>query len=1231
MVRGFLNVIAAVAVLAPAAAAAQDTYTWCIDAAGALTAADPVWANNCNQACEAATVWTDVATPLAQAALVPNAVSGDRPTHQFCVGGSTVLEESIAIDNASGIYGDEIGLHFINGDQPNLCADPGAAAGDAVVTFESSAAAGNRSLFITNVNYDDGSCAAPPQRFGEGVDGVFEFGGRLTGGASPLLTQTSSNGQGEMVLVNARIEGHLGQLYSGSGNLLISRSELSGNVNDSPAPWIDVQAPADRFLLDTTAVFKNVSQAGEPLIRVSGSVSWLRATLAANAVLDDGDLMQWLPPDEAGTVIFEASRTVFARNQLLGPGTAPSPSVRLRPVSSQDLTEFCLPPGADELAFHESVPGRESLSLGAAGGAGALLHVVGTQLPGRRAAATISKSYLVETEMGSTGAVIRSSGSLPDLVLGLVNNTVSDHGGLLADLQGTTGAATFASARNILVGSPSASVDPAVWVSAQVTFDSVEGGFTPWAAEFQSLAASSILGPTGPDLNFASLFLSEATVLAQSTCDRASAQCGDLGGDCSGLFPGGEDAFCPTDAAARWVATPAAVDSAWLPYPWDTALLPATASAEPTSRQGALGLSCDAVALVVDEFADPSGNIDGDSDSWTTVVDCDNDQPGVVPTLPPFDGVVTATCTPTGDCYVCPPGTLDADGDLSPESVDCDDGDATIHPAAVEACDLIDSDCDGSLADEFPDADGDGTPDCVESDLDGDGVHAPADCDDADPTIAPGMPELCDGIDQDCDGDADEDFDVDGDGAFDVSEPDCVSHYAAAVDCDDTSAAIAPGTPEACDGVDQDCDGETDEDFDLDGDGAFDGDEPECVDEYEGDVDCDDDDAAIAPGAPEICDQADQDCDGSVDEGFDQDGDGSFDGDDPGCVLAYPALALDCDDSDATIAPGAVETCDDTDSDCDGDFVDAEADLDADGVPDCVDPDADGDGEDALTDCDDLDPARFSEAAEACDGVDTDCDGILGPDEADNDGDGVVSCAGDCDDGDATVGAGLPELCDGIDNDCDLVLPDHEVDTDLDGQTPCDGDCDDGNPTRLSGAEEACDGIDNDCDGEVAGEADLDDDGNLECAGDCDDRDASVGVDFEEACDELDSDCDGDLVDGFDDFDADGEPDCTDLDDDDDGTVDADDCGPRDPLRHPQVDEVCDGIDNDCDGELLFGEEAPGEDGAFDCEPVDEIAVVAADCGAGGCAVSWSPVAWLVVAPLTGWRRRRTPADDWNR
>jgi len=131
-------------------------------------------------------------------------------------------------------------------------------------------------------------------------------------------------------------------------------------------------------------------------------------------------------------------------------------------------------------------------------------------------------------------------------------------------------------------------------------------------------------------------------------------------------------------------------------------------------------------------------------------------------------------------------------------------------------------------------------------------------------------------------------------------------------DCDDTRADVYPGAIEVCDGVDTDCDGDfSTEEFDSDGDGWR-----QC------DGDCDDSDNRVYPGAAEICDGKDSDCNGAIEDDIDFDGDGRSECDG------------DCDDEDAQIYAGAAEVCDYVDNDCNG-LVD-DVDSDGDGFPGCA-------------------------------------------------------------------------------------------------------------------------------------------------------------------------------------------------------------------------------------------------------------------------------------------------------
>ena len=182
----------------------------------------------------------------------------------------------------------------------------------------------------------------------------------------------------------------------------------------------------------------------------------------------------------------------------------------------------------------------------------------------------------------------------------------------------------------------------------------------------------------------------------------------------------------------------------------------------------------------------------------------------------------------------------------------------------------------------------------VPVDADGDGFEAAQECDDSDPAINPDATEVCDGVDNDCDGLIDDDdpswdpgsggsyhLDADADGFGDAAHtadacdlPD--GYVEDATDCDDGDPDVHPGATEHCDGVDEDCDGEVDEEAvdsselftDADDDGWGVGEKvleacgplPGLASQH---GDCDDEDASVYPGAvEELYDGIDQDCDG---------------------------------------------------------------------------------------------------------------------------------------------------------------------------------------------------------------------------------------------------------------------------------------------------------------------------------------------------------------------------------
>lgn len=485
-----------------------------------------------------------------------------------------------------------------------------------------------------------------------------------------------------------------------------------------------------------------------------------------------------------------------------------------------------------------------------------------------------------------------------------------------------------------------------------------------------------------------------------------------------------------------------------------------------------------------------------------------------------LDGGVGAPCESASDCDnavfcdgdeacvdgVCEPGTPpcelgcdettdacsmrcrddeDADGHISIDcgGDDCDDLDAERYPGNTEICDDgHDEDCDPDTFGTDADGDGYSATECCNDDRCGD------DCNDSLPGVNPGASDGCGGGDEDCDGSIDEEPDstyfrdedndtygVDTDTVAACSLP---SGYAArGGDCVDDpvvvprASSINPGETDDCNGIDDDCDGVVD---DVDGDGT------------PGPCECDTPDEVRSCGVPtelagvgicrfgsetclasgmwspcvdavgpelEACNLRDDDCDGDTDETvqttYYRDDDGDMYGLSADTTLAcerppgYSASSGDCDDTRSSIRPGAAELCDGADTDCDG--VMGPEDADGDGYygvdATCIGPEH--------TDCNDDDPLvsimgdGSCECATGCGAVcvDLDCSGTITTSAACTDpatceyvrptcdADGDWQCPPlDCDDTRASTYAGrdFREWCNNLDDDCDGSI-DEEV------------------------------------------------------------------------------------------------------------------------------------------------------------------------------------------------------------
>jgi hypothetical protein len=656
---------------------------------------------------------------LAAAAALPDLTDGTRPHVVICLVSDEAHFESLDVDNRGDAVGDPLELEF--GDTP-LCPGVGAAAGEPVVSFETG---DGDSVFGLNIDLRDaGVCGGNADGHPGlllGGPGSFGFYGTISGAHGYSIGNGLDADPASLVVGQAALTDCLGPAiwtreYASLASLEVSNCRVDASTGGGALIWDELNRGIS---LGGGVIFGNLvdgnSGGAQALIR--GQLFGLdRMAIVANAAAGG------IPFVETGYGVTPYSVGEDGVPEGQPRGISGSVFSRNRQVSSTE--GFVMPP-ATVSAFGEASAGacaglalnaplefRPSPYEGLPTGDGPLLRLLpelGADGDGEFA---VRHSFFTGNELGG-GSLIEADTGAANTLVHILQNTFADNGAArVLDVQDAFVDSGAWVLRNLWAPGDATLPAPApgdalvrlggfpgrVVVSMNVAAEGVA-----WLDPAAQPSGASVTGPQVSvleDVFVEGAFLPAAEVRGAEPPARAALVC-----------PGADPAYwtqlagqgqrfpCAVDDAAAWIPAPGFVASLGEPWPWATSFFESS-SGGAWEAPGATGWDCSVARSTLDRIVD-NGDW-GDGDGFPDALDCDNEDPSVVPALPPWDGYAAPPfCEDAGfDCYECPAGSEtpppgDDDSAADDDSGSGDDEDDDSGSPADDDDSALGSDDDG--------------------------------------------------------------------------------------------------------------------------------------------------------------------------------------------------------------------------------------------------------------------------------------------------------------------------------------------------------------------------------------------------------------------------------------------------------------------------------------------------------------------------------------------------------